>query len=59
MWIKRDMNWTRTIALNMMKDGVILLNFARDALVDDDAMIEALEGNLEKRVEEKADEEVL
>ena len=25
-----------------MKDGVIILNFARDALVDDDAMAEAL-----------------
>ena len=29
-------------ALSMMKDGVIILNFARDALVDDDAMTEAL-----------------
>ena len=29
-------------ALAMMKDGVIILNFARDALVDDDAMAEAL-----------------
>ena len=28
--------------LAMMKDGVIILNFARDALVDDDAMAEAL-----------------
>ena len=28
--------------LSMMKDGVIILNFARDALVDDDAMAEAL-----------------
>ena len=30
-------------ALSMMKDGVILLNFARDALVDDDALEKALE----------------
>ena len=29
-------------ALSMMKDGVIILNFARDLLVDDDAMAEAL-----------------
>ncbi len=29
-------------ALSQMKDGVIILNFARDALVDDDAMTEAL-----------------
>lgn len=29
-------------ALSRMKDGVILLNFARDLLVDDDAMAEAL-----------------
>ena len=29
-------------SLAMMKDGVIILNFARDALVDDDAMAEAL-----------------
>ncbi len=28
--------------INKMKDGVIVLNFARDALVDDDAMAEAL-----------------
>ena len=28
--------------LSMMKDGVIILNFARDLLVDDDAMAEAL-----------------
>ena len=31
-----------TEALAKMKDGVIILNFARDALVDDDAMAEAL-----------------
>ncbi len=29
-------------AISMMKDGVIILNFARDLLVDDDAMAEAL-----------------
>ncbi len=29
-------------ALSKMKDGVILLNFARDLLVDDDAMADAL-----------------
>ena len=29
-------------ALSKMKDGVIILNFARDSLVDDDAMAEAL-----------------
>lgn len=29
-------------SINMMKDGVILLNFARDLLVDDDAIEEAL-----------------
>lgn len=28
--------------LNQMKDGVVVLNFARDLLVDDDAMAEAL-----------------
>ena len=30
-------------ALTKMKDGVIILNFARDSLVDDDAMAEALQ----------------
>ena len=30
-------------ALAKMKDGVIILNFARDSLVDDDAMAEALQ----------------
>lgn len=30
-------------AISKMKDGVIILNFARDLLVDDDAIIEALE----------------
>ena len=29
-------------AISKMKDGVIILNFARDSLVDDDAMAEAL-----------------
>ena len=36
-------------ALNMMKDGVILLNFARDALVDDDALEAALKSGKVKR----------
>ena len=31
-------------ALAKMKDGVILLNFARDKLVDDDALAAALAG---------------
>ena len=31
-----------TEAISKMKDGVIILNFARDKLVDDDAMAEAL-----------------
>ncbi|MBO4869871.1 MAG: phosphoglycerate dehydrogenase [Clostridia bacterium] len=30
-------------AFDKMKDGVVILNFARDALVDDDALAEALE----------------
>ena len=30
-------------AISKMKDGVIILNFARDSLVDDDAMAEALQ----------------
>jgi len=33
----------------MMKDGVILLNFARDALVDDDALEQALRSGKVKR----------
>ena len=36
-------------ALSQMKDGVILLNFARDLLVDDDAMEEALKSGKVKR----------
>ncbi len=38
-------------AFDMMKDGVVLLNFARDALVDDDALAEAIEsGKVRKYV---------
>jgi len=36
-------------AIAKMKDGVILLNFARDALVDDDALEEALKAGKVKR----------
>ena len=36
-------------ALAKMKDGVIILNFARDLLVDDDAMAEALKTGKVKR----------
>ncbi len=36
-------------ALSLMKDGVILLNFARDALVDDDALEQALKSGKVKR----------
>ena len=36
-------------AIEKMKDGVILLNFARDALVDDDALEEALKSGKIKR----------
>ena len=36
-------------AIEKMKDGVILLNFARDALVDDDALEEALKSGKVKR----------
>lgn len=38
-------------ALDKMKDGVVVLNFSRDILVDDDAMAEALEhGKVKKYV---------
>ena len=43
----RKMINEQTIA--MMKDGVIVLNFARDALVDDDAMEAALKSGKVKR----------
>ena len=43
----RGMINEKTIA--MMKDGVILLNFARDALVDDDALEAALKSGKVKR----------
>ncbi len=36
-------------AFSQMKDGVILLNFARDALVDDDALEQALSSGKVKR----------
>ena len=36
-------------ALSKMKDGVIILNFARDKLVDDDAMAEALQSGKVRR----------
>ena len=36
-------------AMRQMKDGVILLNFARDALVDDDALEQALRSGKIKR----------
>ena len=36
-------------AISMMKDGVIILNFARDLLVDDDALEEALKSGKVKR----------
>ena len=36
-------------AISKMKDGVIILNFARDLLVDDDAMAEALRTGKVKR----------
>lgn len=36
-------------AISKMKDGVIILNFARDLLVDDDAMAEALKSGKVKK----------
>ncbi len=36
-------------AISKMKDGVIILNFARDSLVDDDAMEQALKSGKVKR----------
>lgn len=36
-------------AISQMKDGVVILNFARDGLVDDDAMEEALKSGKVKR----------
>ena len=36
-------------ALDMMKDGVVVLNYARDVLVDEDAMAEALKSGKVKR----------
>lgn len=38
-------------AIEMMKDGVVILNFARDLLVDEEAIVEALrEGKVKKYV---------
>lgn len=36
-------------AINMMKDGVVILNFARDLLVDEKAVLEALESKKVKK----------
>ena len=36
-------------AISKMRDGVVILNFARDLLVDDDAMEEALKGGKVRR----------
>ena len=46
-------------AFRKMKDGVVLLNFARDLLVDEDALIEALEsGKVKKYVTDFANHTV-
>lgn len=46
-------------AIGMMKEDVILLNFARDTLVDEDALIAALEsGKIRKYVTDFANEKV-
>ena len=46
-------------ALRKMKDGVVLLNFARDLLVDENALIEALEsGKVKKYVTDFANHTV-
>jgi D-3-phosphoglycerate dehydrogenase len=36
-------------AINMMKDGVVLMNYARDVLVDEDALVEALKAGKVKK----------
>ncbi len=46
-------------AFDLMKDGVVLLNFARDTLVDEDALIETLNaGKIRKYVTDFANEKV-
>lgn len=46
-------------AFEKMKDGVVLLNFARDLLVDEEALIEAVEsGKVKKYVTDFANETV-
>lgn len=46
-------------ALDKMKDGVVLLNFARDLLVDEDALIESLDsGKVKKYVTDFANHTV-
>ena len=46
-------------AIGLMKDDAILLNFARDTLVDEDALIEALNaGKLRKYVTDFANEKI-
>ena len=46
-------------AFDKMKDGVVLLNFARDLLVDEEALIEAVEsGKVKKYVTDFANETV-